>query len=230
MTVRRFRAAAGIRRSVVTVGVGLLLSACGPATAPIGAAPTPTPNTLDLSRWTASTLGSGPTATAGASGGVDLLIPANATQDSQKHFMAITLEAKCKLSGDFDLQVDYSLVSWPARNSVRLGLAAGSYSVERSSNVHTVMDNLYVTDFAGVQAIVGTQDITGRLRLTRVGATITGYYGSNGSWVKVASAKTPTEATDYRIAAWTDYDAVVKSDVSMTVTHFTVSPGAPGCP
>ena len=205
------------------IGLGLVVSACGPATGPIAAAPTPTPNTLDLSLWTATTVGTGPTATEG-NGGVVLLIPANATLDAQKHLTSISLASKCKLTADFDLQVGYSLVTWPPRNAVRLGLVAGSYSVERSSNLPPLMDNLYVSDFAGVQVKVETHDIAGRLRLTRVGPTVTGYYRSNATWVKIASENIVSDPLSYSIAAWTDYNAVVKSDVSVSVKDFTVSP------
>jgi hypothetical protein len=223
-----------VRRYVVTIGVGLLLSACGPATAPLGAAPTPkpTPNTLDLKLWTVSAVGTGPTATQ-ANGGIDLVIPAGAVQDPKQGNLAINLSTSCQLTGDFDLQLDYTLVKWPARNSVRVGMAAGHYSAHRSSNTGTiagsVADNLYVTDFAGTLTSVGTQDTTGRLRLTRVGATITGYYHSSGAWVKISSAAAPTEPMSYGIAAWTDYNTVVKSDVSVNVKNLTVAPPPSGC-
>lgn len=208
------------------IGLGLVFSGCGPATGPLAAAPTPTPNTLDLSRWTVTTLGTGPTATEG-NGGVVLAIPAKATLDAQRHLTSINLVSNCKLTGDFDLQLDYSLVTWPARNSVRLGLVAGSYSVERSSNLPPVMDNLYATNLAGVQASVETHDSTGRLRLTRVGPSVTGYYRSNATWARIASEKAVSDPLSYSIAAWTDYNAVVKSDVSVTVKNFTVTSHSP---
>ena len=215
-------------RFLVSLGVGLLLCACGPATGPLAAAPTPTPNTLDLSLWTVSTAGTGPTASA-AGGGVDLFMPAGATQDSQRHYAGVTLTAKCKLTGDFDLQLDYSLISWPAKNSVRLGLVDGSGSVQRTHNAGAVTENLYATDFAGVETYVGTQDTAGRLRLTRVGTTTTGYYRSNGAWVKIGSVAAPIEGTPYSISAWTDYNDVLKSDLKVNVNNFTIVPSQPAC-
>ncbi len=233
MTLAHPRVADRVRRYLVITGVGLLLSACGPATAPIAAAPLPTPNTLDLKLWTVSIVGSGPTATQ-ANSGIDLVIPAGAIQDPKQGNLAINLSASCQLTGDFDLQLDYTLVKWPPRNSVRLGLVAGHYSVHRSSNTGFVAgsaaDNLYVTDFAGALTSVGTQDATGRLRISRVGSTMTGYYRSNGAWVKISTASGPTAPMSYGIAAWTDYNAVVKTDVSVNIKNFTVAPPPSNCP
>ena len=215
-------------RFVVSLGFGLLLSACGPMTAAPPTTPAPTPNTLDLSRWTVTTVGTGPTASQ-ANSGVDLLIPATASQDPQQHYTAVKLTAKCKLTGDFDLQLDYSLMSWPPRNSVRVGLVAGSGSVQRASNARTVADNLYATDFGGVETYAETQDTTGRLRLTRVGTTTTGYFRSNGSWTKITSETAPIDSVAYGIDAWTDYNTVVKSDVSVNVKNFTIVPSPTNC-
>lgn len=217
---------------MIAGGLALLLSACGPSAAGPTASPTPTPTPgpklQDLRLWTMSTLGTGPSATPDGDG-VDFLIPAGTTTDPQKRFAAIGLEAKCKLTADFDLQVDYRLVTWPAHNSVRVGLGTGTYSVQRASNLGTGVDNLYVLDFAGNQPRAETQDMSGSLRLTRVGGMISGYYRSNGSWVMIASAEGPTDPTPFSVAAWTDYDAVVKSDVKVNVTHLTILPAASAC-
>jgi len=105
-----------IRRGLLLAIVGLL-SACGPAAESVTpVVPTPSPKGFDLSLWDVSTIGSGPAATE-ANGGVDLFIPANARDDpQQRSLIAITVRARCQLTGDFDLQSDYVLVSWPSRN------------------------------------------------------------------------------------------------------------------
>lgn len=173
-----------------------------------------------------STVGTGPTATE-ANGGVDLFIPGNAQPDAQKSLMAVNVLGKCKLTGDFDLQLDYSLVAWPPKNGVRLGLAAGNYSVQRTSNP-AYTDNRYATDFTGPTTSVATQDTTGRLRLARAGGLISGYYLSKGSWVLIASTGGSTDPVSYGIAAWTDPLNFGKSDVRVNVKHFTAVPPA-GC-
>ena len=215
---------------MVIAGTGLLVSACGPATVGQTGSPTatPTPNTLDLSLWTVSTVGTGPTASA-ANSGVDLFIPGNAQQDPQRPLMAVNVQGKCKLTGDFDMQLDYALTTWPARNGVRLGLAAGTSSVQRNSNPANA-DNRYVTDFNGPTTVVETQDMTGRLRLSRAGAVITGYYLSKGRWVAIASTNGSTDPLPYGIAAWTDPAIFGKADVRVNVKHFVGAPTTSGCP
>ena len=229
--ISREALSAWARRTLIGSGLVVLLSACGPTAGP-GASPTPTPTPgpklQDLKLWTMSTLGTGPSV-APDGDGVDFLIPAGATVDPQKHFATIGLQAKCNLSGDFDLQVDYRLINWPAHNSVRVGLGTGTYSVQRASNVGTGVDNVYVIDFAGNQPRVETQDVSGGLRLTRIGDMMSAYYRSNGGWVMLASAKGPTDPTPFSVAAWTDYDVVVKSDVKVNLTHLTILPAASAC-
>lgn len=217
----------GTRRFLAALSAGLFLSACGPATAGPPATPTPTPKTLDLHLWTVSSVGSGPAAT-DAANGVDLFIPGNATEDPEKHLISINLAANCKLTADFDLQLDYSLTTWPAKNGVRFGLAAGSYVVARTSNP-AYTDNRYVTDFAGPTTSVETRDMRGRLRLTRTGATITGYYMSNGGWVKIASTAGSTDQVPYAIAAWTDPLNFGKTDVRVNLANFDLAPRGTGC-
>src|SRR5919198_1366633 len=128
---------------------------------------------------------------------------AHAQQDPQRPLMAVNVQGKCKLTGDFDMQLDYALTTWPVRNGVRLGLAAGTSSVQRNSNPANA-DNRYVTDFTGPTTVVETQDMTGSLRLSRVGSVITGYYLSKGRWVAIASTNGSTDPLPYGIPPWTD--------------------------
>jgi formylglycine-generating enzyme required for sulfatase activity len=108
------------------------------------------------------------------------------------------------LLGDFDIQVDYTLLSWPFSNGVRLGLGAyavnGFATVERTSlgpsgsdfpgyprEVYTTNSGYYGGS-ANVRGLMETHDQTGKLRLERTGSKITGYYYDAGSgWVEVAS-------------------------------------------
>jgi hypothetical protein len=181
-----------------------VLAACGPAAESIGPpAATPTPRGIDLSAWDVSTIGTGPAAME-ANGGVDLFIPATARGDPQQaNLIAVALKARCKLSGDFDLQIDYTLTTWPPRNGIRFGLVAGSDTVLRTSNPVS-SDNTYSTTLSGHLFAVDTTDKNGRLRLTRAGTTVSGYYLTNGNWVSIASAPAAAGAPAYTIQAWAE--------------------------
>jgi hypothetical protein len=177
-----------------------------------------------LSAWDASSLGTGATA-AEANGGVDLFLPSTTRGDpQQQNVMAIRLSARCHLAGDYDLQVDYSLTTWPARNGVRFGLLAGADSVERTSDPAGV-DNTYATNFSGTIVQTETPDKTGRLRLTRVGTTVTGYYLNKGSWVTIATATAAAGSPAYAIQAWADDYTFHQQDVRVNLKNLS----ATGC-
>ena len=199
------------------------LTACGPA-ASITQGAAATPKGFDLSAWDVSTTGSGPVA-AEANGGVDLFLPASTRGDlQQQNLIVLRLTARCQLAADFDLQVDYALTTWPARNGVRFGLAAGPDAVERTTNpVNT--DNTYATDFSGTIVQDATTNKSGRLRLARVGTTVTGYYRSNGTWVSIASATAAATSVTFAIQAWTDSNTFNRQDVRVNLKNVT----ATGC-
>ena len=197
----------------------LVLAACGPASSQPAAA-APTPRGFDLSAWDVSTIGSGPTAME-ANGGVDLFIPAATKGDpAQATQIALRLSARCQLTGDFDAQADYALTTWPSRNGVRFGLVAGNDSVERTTNP-VGLDNSYATNFSGTIVELETADTSGRMRLARVGKTITGYYLKNGNWVLVASATAAVGTPAFAIQAWTDGYTFNKQDVRVNLKHVT---------
>jgi hypothetical protein len=163
------------------------------------------------------------------SGGLQFVFPASAKGDANQHeLIAVNVTSKCKISGDFDLQADYAVQTWPARNGVRFGLVAGDYHVVRTSDPHAT-DNTYTANLAGAQTGAPTEDSTGRLRLARAGTSITGYYLTNRSWTPLASASVTTQDQSYAIAAWTDSYSFGHADVRVTLTKFTFTPAATGC-
>ena len=208
-------------RGGLLLPIVLVLAACGPLAAsnpPATAAPTP--RGFDLSAWDVSTIGSGPAAME-ANGGVDLFIPANTKGDPQQAtLIAVRLTARCQLTGDFDAQADYALTAWPARNGVRFGLVAGNDSVERTTNP-VGPDNSYATNFSGAIVQLETADTGGRMRLARVGRTITGYFLKSGNWVSVASATAAVGTPAIAIQAWTDAYTFNKQDVRVNLKHVT---------
>jgi hypothetical protein len=202
-----------------------ILASCGPAGDPAAhAIATPTPKPFDFSAWTISTIGTGPTAT-GAGTGVDFMIPGNSHGDpGQAQKIEIRLQANCTLTADFDVQVDYSIIAWPTLNGVHFGLVAGGDSAERASNPNG-SDNEYASYLSGHVTTTDTTDTTGRLRLTRVGTTITSYYQRGQTWVQIASSTGPATPLPFLIAAWTDTYMFDHRDVRVNLKNVT----ATGC-
>jgi hypothetical protein len=212
----------------VALAALLILVGCGPAAAGPSTKPTPTAKPFDMSPWTVGTIGRGPTAKA-ANDSLEFFFPATALADpQQQQLIGVNLTSKCSVAGDFDLQVDYSLASWPARNGVRFGLAAGNSHVVRTSEPNG-SENEYMTNFAGHLTGVESEDSSGRLRLARVGTTITGYYLANRNWVAIASGSAASDAQPYSIAAWSDAVTFGKRDVRIDLKNFTMTPATAGC-
>lgn len=215
-------------RMFVALAALLILAGCGPMAAGPNTQATPTPKPFDLGPWTVATIGTGPTAKA-ANDSLEFLFPATALADpQQQHTIGVNLTSKCTVAGDFDLQVDYSLASWPARNGVRFGLVSGNAHIVRTSEPNGA-ENAYMMNVGGHLTGVESADSSGRLRLTRLGTTITGYYLANQDWVAITSATVAAEAQPYSIAAWSDAVTFGKRDVRIDLKNFTMAPAASGC-
>lgn len=148
------------------------------------------------------------------------------------------------LVGDFDIQVDYATQNWDmgGYDQQRMGIS-GSGTNGYSISVQRVSDwwfggEVYLTYYAGASWHAGTvtTDLSGKLRLTRTGATITGYFwnattnGGAGGWEQAYdNGSTPAYAGPFTfaLAIWSGYsgtqagniiefDNVVVSDSSAT--------------
>jgi hypothetical protein len=119
---------------------------------------------------------------------------------------------KFQVTGDFQVQVDYALLDWPAANYHRIGVGAPGWVVERSQHPGW-FDEAYLTHYSalgdGVYP-VPTTDTAGTLRLVRSGSTLTGQYlGSNG-WVDIHSFTHPGASADTLVgfSIWNGYASV----------------------
>jgi trimeric autotransporter adhesin len=145
-----------------------------------------------------------------------------------------------RISGDFDIQVDYSLLSWPPNNGVRTGLFIGdikedSVVVERLS--HENWGETYLMhghnsngpDYQ-IQGITNTNDLTGKLRLKRNGNIITSYYLCDDKWIEISSYQSTEFETDpvkFGLAIWS-HDYVYRPqghDIKVVFDNFTINQG-----
>lgn len=138
--------------------------------------------------------------------------------------------------------MDFSLLDWPSvdqlgtGNGVRIGLAMGEggnwWSVQREGYGSLTFDfpgyprEVYACDFAGsVQGITPTDDMSGKLRLVRLGSTLTGYYFSLGSWVIVASGWVTTGDVSFSPTAWSHDYAFMDNNDLLAFDNFVVNSG-----
>lgn len=180
--------------------------------------------------WAATIFGSDPTV-AETNQRLEITFPANSAGDS----FGAGYVSKCQLRGDFDIQVDYSLLVWPSSNGIRIGLGLGIANVvERVSfgidDFPQYPREVYLTHFSnGVQAITSTNDQTGGLRLVRSGNSLTGYYDS-GTWTALNSAYVTTSDVPFSIRSWGHDRNFRDQGVKIAFDNFIVNQGQLICP
>jgi hypothetical protein len=143
------------------------------------------------------------------------------------------LVSRFLMRGDFDLQVDFSLLDWPDYNGVRTAIGMtdsfyDDYGVERSSlsaSEPLGAQEVYVADFVGWFTLVPTEDFTGKLRLVRSGDTQTGYYYDSGEWVRILTKSAITSDIAIQLHAWSHDYAFQHHDVRAAFDNFTVTTG-----
>jgi hypothetical protein len=139
--------------------------------------------------------------------------------------------SNCSLPGDFDMQVDYTLLQWPqgdgtfaALHGFFIGAFVSRHSDPFAGDRYTAFSN---PAFAGVT----TTDLAGSLRLVRSGGVLTAYYRSVGeAWVQLLLAPAnPGEAViglglSAIAGQWAHQTASVAYD------NFRLNSGSLGCP
>jgi len=185
-------------------------------------------NFIDPLLWTAEIYGAGP-----QMGAVNQRLEIAFPSWSWGGDFGAKLSTNFLFRGDFDVQVDFQLLTWPYGNGVRtaLGIDHGFLyppGVERlsfgQSDYPWEPRECYLTDLNGsVCGITETSHTTGRLRLARTGATQTGYYHS-GNWVLICSGPAPTTDVGLQISAFTAYQFSGWS-VLMAFDNFVVNSG-----
>jgi hypothetical protein len=177
--------------------------------------------------WTVDVFGSGPQL-AEVNQQLEIRLPATSSGTA----FGGGLVSNFLLCGDFDVQVDYRLLTWPFSNGVRVALAVEEeYGVERTSfgsqsDYPDLPREVYLTDFLdGATGFTATKDITGTLRLVRTGATETGYYYGSGGWVLIHTGSGSTGNVAIRMHAWSHDYAFMDWDVLAAWDNLVVNSG-----
>jgi hypothetical protein len=176
-------------------------------------------NAIDPAWWTAATAG-GSTVAA-----VDQRL--ELTQ-GEGGFAGLTFNLPIK--GDFTARIDYALLAWPADNKERLALGAvtgaNQLLIERvSDSLVGLGTEVYVTDFTG-QGILGTPtaDLTGTLRLERVGDTVQGAFWTGTAWNVIGTYSVAGEGSLARTIGFSIFPGVpVTPGVKVALDNFTLT-------
>jgi len=94
------------------------------------------------------------------------------------------LTFKVPVSGNFDAQVDFELLNWPASSQTRIGIGTDPTYVQAAvERMNSGESGYYLTHFRdNFLSQLATTDAAGKLRLTREGDTISGYYWTASGW------------------------------------------------
>ncbi len=178
-------------------------------------------NKFNPNLWHTVQIGTGPAVTV-ANNRLEITIPPNSTNDSFQAIFGAGLTSACIVHGDFDLQVGFTLLTWPSASGVRTGLGSSfllggtgpsasttPFAVERDSFGNPSVDfpnqprEVYLTHLIdGVQGIVPTSAQSGQLRLVRSGATATGYYLNSSTWIVIHNGPVDPGDLGFGFAAW----------------------------
>jgi hypothetical protein len=150
-------------------------------------------NSTNPTLWTVKVYGSG-ASVAEANQRLETSLAANAANGPEGLFGG-AYWSNAVFQGDLDVWVDFELLDWPAANGVRTVLklietanfdneyAFHGWNVERASAGRgEFFGEVYATDFNGSIATTPTSDQSGKLRLTRIGTTLSAYYFAGGEW------------------------------------------------
>lgn len=99
----------------------------------------------------------------------------------------VRYEFACVLNGDFDAQVDYELLDWPAESGAYVHLNAGYIGANVSRQSESWGESYGAAIAPSSWAVAPTSDTQGRLRLVRTGTTVASYYWSVSGWVQLLS-------------------------------------------
>src|SRR3990172_3794107 len=150
-------------------------------------------NTRNVDRWAVLHDGTGGYENE-TNGRVELTIMRDATPSTGQYpQINVRYEFACVLNGDFDAQVDYELLDWPAGNGAFVHLNAGYIGANVSRQSQSWGGSYGAAVAPDKWAVAPTADTSGKLRLVRSGATVTSYHWSGSGWSQLLSESASEE-------------------------------------
>jgi uncharacterized repeat protein (TIGR01451 family) len=191
-------------------------------------------NFTDPALWSIEIKDSGPIASE-TNQRLEITLTADSIGDD---FAAWYLSA-CQLRGDYDIQVDYEVLTWPYANGVRIGLADDHVNMQRVSPGRQPYDypegEIYLTTFDTADHVVGitsTSDLSGKLKLVREGNTLSSYYFTDNAWTLDASYTDPaySQETYFYIGSFSGNPAFAEQEVKIAFDNLIINTGELVCP
>ena len=181
---------------------------------------------LDGRLWQVSRGGVGPSARV-VDGRLQLAIPASAVPDAPNTWVAANVETRCRFSGDYDLQADFRLLSWPTHNGVVVTFGVNyNRQLFRQSFDQEQLGGYFPPGWTGIEYA----RLSGSFRLVRLGDTIAGFFRREGAWERIFISTVTQQDAFAHLSIWTDMGHFAKQDVVVAFDNFRVNRGRMRCP
>jgi DNA-binding SARP family transcriptional activator len=115
-----------------------------------------------------------------------ITVGANAQPGGQYDQIDAHVGTQCRWPGNFDARVDYTLLEWPAKDNVFVGLNAIYADSAVGRQFHPQWGDQYTGWVTPNGGSVPLPDTSGRLRIARVNGVETTYFWHNGGWQRLA--------------------------------------------
>ncbi len=140
---------------------------------------------------------------------------------------------RCHLTGNVDVRVDYEIVTWPTQSAVRTGLSIHGGAAQRTSLGAGELDGAdsYLADHSATGGVVTwqpTTDMSGTLRMTRIGSTYTSHFWDGAAWQTLQTTTGHTDEVPVGVAIWVHQPDFINQEVVITFDNFEVVSGERG--
>jgi Tol biopolymer transport system component len=168
-------------------------------------------------------------------GELEVSVPSGATLDPTFGYISLGIGSQCRLTGDFDVQVDYRLLVWPDPSDVNVGFAVNTTDFSSfygmfvfnpgglGTGVSTGFpgpDNTYVPDAS----------TSGTLRLVRVGSTLSAYRLTAAGWSPLQSTSATGADMLVNLNVFSNVQPFSHADVKVAYDNVRFSSGTFACP
>jgi Tol biopolymer transport system component len=178
-------------------------------------------------------IGTGPSVSQ-TNGRLEVSFPSDTLNDPSAGFADAGVSTLCSMLGDFDIQVDYRLLQWPAQSGVNVDF--NTFIVNGSFGYGMFVFDPgggtgVSTNFPGpVNTFVPAPESSGTLRFVRVGTTITAYRLTPEGWSALQSASEPANEFGVSLDLFSNAPQFSHPDVKVAYDNFRVNGGTFSCP
>jgi hypothetical protein len=136
--------------------------------------------------------------------------------------------SRCLMTGDFDMEVDYQLLEWPANNGIFMQLGAPPLGGMARSSSNGIEQ--YHGYSSGRGEGTRTTDRSGSFRLVRAGDRLRAYYRRGPDWALVFEGTAPSGNATATLHAQARRELFAHQAVRVAFDNFRLSSGELTCP